>query len=150
MTRPLPDLPDRIHEGAKVAVYDTSPHNERVAYATVQRVTATQIICDDGHRYRVRDLTRLNENRSAFSGRTELRAPDDPRVAEAEARNQWREAIGRVKAAAERVRYDHNRQDGAQPLRLLAKTVAAAQALLAPQSDDDTARAARHAETEGS
>ncbi len=141
MTRQIPDLPAWIHEGAKVAVYDTSPHNERVDYATVERTTATQVICDDGHRYRVRDLTRLNESRGACSGRTELRALDDRHVVQTVARSQWREAIGRVKAAAERVRYDHDREAAAEPLRLLAKTVAAAQALLTPQSDDDTEEA---------
>ncbi len=80
MTRPIPDLPAWIHEGAKVAEYDTSPNNPFADYATVATVNKVHVVLDNGNKYLRRTLCKAGEQRGSWSGRTELRPADDPSV----------------------------------------------------------------------
>ncbi len=127
MTRPIPDLPPWIHEGAQVVLYRHHFSGGSVRFTTVERLTATQIVLADGSRYR-RDT--LREVGRHYEG-PQLLAADDPKVVETIAANQLRDALHAVKAAAEKVRTDHDAETAATRLRDLAEAVAAAQTLLA-------------------
>ena len=64
---------DWIAEGVPVAEYDGQYMDDHVTFTSVARLTATQIVCDNGNRYR-------RDNLRQVSGRMELRHPADPRV----------------------------------------------------------------------
>lgn len=89
-----------ITEGGKTAVYDTGGYGgARVRYATITRITATQIVLDDGARYRRDSLRAVGERRTSFGGHTELRPVDDDRVRDVAAR-EWVQATVRRVAEA--------------------------------------------------
>lgn len=73
MTRPTDT--DWITEGATVAEYSRRDVDARVAFTTVERLTATQIVCANGRRYR-RDTGGI----VGGDGRTELAHPSEARV----------------------------------------------------------------------
>jgi hypothetical protein len=73
MTRQTTDA-DWITEGAKVAEYTRKGANARVSFTTVERLTATQIVCANGARYR-RDTLGI-----VGGGRAELAHPAEQRV----------------------------------------------------------------------
>lgn len=63
-----------IVEGATVAEYDLRYRENRASFTTIERLTATQIVCANGNRYRRDTLTQVG------GGRGELRRTDDPGV----------------------------------------------------------------------
>ena len=80
------ELPVWIAEGAQVAEYDTGGFDRgSVTFATVAKLTATQVVLDNGNRYRRRDLRSVKQ-RTSWSGYVELRAVDDQPVRDAVAR----------------------------------------------------------------
>ena len=73
---------DHARPGVQVAVYNSRQYDPTATIHTVDRRTATQIVLDNGHRYRVRDGSPVAADRS---GR-ELLPYNDPAVVNARAR----------------------------------------------------------------
>jgi hypothetical protein len=155
MTRPIPDLPDWIHEGAKVAVYSTEHMTPRFRPGVVERITPAQIVVQVTrggtagvaelrfHRKTLRTVGHASNNWK--TGITELRQPDDPDVINARAANVAR-ALGRTfgPKLAEADTLDR----ALEVLGWVEAAVADAReriAKLTPQTDADMARAARAA-----
>ncbi len=146
MTRPIPDLPDWIHEGAKVAEYDTSPNNNSAELATVETITKVHVVLDNGHKYLRRTLHKAGEQRGSWSGHTELRPADDPSVRNVIAAKAFNSLAYRVDRM--RVANSASAEEVLTLLDAVERMVAQVRGLIAPQSDDDMARAARVADKE--
>lgn len=73
---------DWVTEGAQVAIYSVAYYMPRVTLTTVERFTATQVVCVNGARFR-RDT-----GSSVGEGRAELRPVDDPQVRNVYARQR--------------------------------------------------------------
>lgn len=73
---------DWIREGARVAEYYIG-NNSSAALAVIDRITETQIVLDNGNRYRRDNLRKVGENRNAWSGFTKLLPVDDSQVRDA-------------------------------------------------------------------
>jgi hypothetical protein len=93
----MTDTPDWVAVGAKVAEYYTGRYNRSsVKFSSVAKLTATQIVLENGNRYRRSNLTQLGEDRDSWSGSTELRRADDGRVRAAIADAAMRNLIRKI------------------------------------------------------
>jgi hypothetical protein len=77
---------DWIHEGANVAEYNSRGYNITFALATIERLTTTQIVLDNGNRYRRDTLTVVGDRYSNV-----LLPVNDQRVIDARARAELSE-----------------------------------------------------------
>jgi hypothetical protein len=83
---------DWVTEGAHVAEYHWRSYEPTVTLTTAERLTATQIVLANGHRYR-RDTLRPVGN---HHGGSELLSAGEPRVRDALARAQLRSVSNKV------------------------------------------------------
>lgn len=121
---------DWIAEGAKVALYRFRAWGPAdVRYTTVAKLTRTQIVLDNGDRYRRDNLHAVGGSYSSPS----LLPADDPKVTEALREQRFRDVLSAVKREAEKVRTDHEPREALVVLDELARVVADAQALLAEE-----------------
>jgi hypothetical protein len=88
---------DWIRDGARVAeLHVNYSGGNTVTFATIKRLTTTQIVLNNTHRYRRDDRRRVGEKGGAWSGRQELCAADDPRVVNAVARQRVSDLLYRI------------------------------------------------------
>ena len=88
---------DWITEGARVAELSINySGGNNVRFATIDRVTKTQIVLDNDRRYRLADLRPVGEKNSGWGGRRELRRADDPDVRDAVANQALSNMLHRI------------------------------------------------------
>lgn len=79
--------------GERVALYDDWSYHGGVKFVTVERLTATQIVFDNGRRFRVKDLREVGDN--DWRG-PQIRRVDDPDVLRTQTRQIVREVAWKV------------------------------------------------------
>ena len=90
---------DWVTVGARVAEY-TNSSPDSVRLATVARVTASQVVLDNGSRYRRKDGREVGDSaRGPWACRTDLRPLDDSQVRQA----RVRQVVAAVEAKVERI-----------------------------------------------
>jgi hypothetical protein len=129
MTRQTPDLPDWIHEGAKVALLRGRHPSIRVTRTTVVRMTATQIVLANGDRYRRDTLREVGKGYDS----PDLLPADHPKVVAVIRGIRLRDAIHAVRDAAEKLRFDADPAAAIDGLDAIEAAVAAARAAASPQ-----------------
>lgn len=102
---------DWIYPGAKVAEYSGHGMSDFVRFSTVERLTATQVVCASGNRYRLADLGRVGGNYGQL-----LISVDYERVARVIARGQ----LSKVRSGVDQACRDH-RGGVAEVLAILAE-----------------------------
>lgn len=138
MTRQPSDT-DWITEGATVYEYRAQNYDAaRLADATIAKVTKTQIVLTNGHRFNRETLRLVGERRGDWTAPTVLKAPDDPAVLDAQAAERW-DGVARQIAELDRLKGSGARLNAAAVAGLLDK----ASALIAEaRSAVDAARVA--------
>src|SRR2546421_3360402 len=82
------ELPDWIRVGAKVAEYSSRGRDGTVNVTTVEKLTATQVVCASGSRYRLGSVSMAGGLRVVGADDTTLLPLDNDRVRDVLARKR--------------------------------------------------------------
>lgn len=93
---------DWIQVGARVAEYTYGGANAHVRFATIGRLTATQVVLDNGERYNRTTLHRVGGDRSGWGSRTVLEDPAADRVKTAYAAKVVSDTLYRISVITRR------------------------------------------------
>jgi hypothetical protein len=117
------DVREWIREGAKVALCKAGWSAPIIRFATIAKLTATQIVLDNGDRYRRDDLRKVGGD--GYNDPS-LVSVDDPRVKDGVARRRRRNAIHAVKVAAGGLSADHDAEAALAALDAIEDAIAKA------------------------
>lgn len=96
-----------ITEGARIAVHSRGHFQRRVRFATIARLTKTQIVLDDGERFNRETLRPVGDKSITWrTETTELLPLDDPQVRDTRALNQLASLRSKVDARCKDFRGD--------------------------------------------